>query len=1060
MSYECVHHLFEEQVRKNPHHVALLYKEKELTYGELNSRANQLAHYLIEKKVKLEQPIGICIERSFELFIAILAVLKAGCAYVPLEPRNPIERILWMVKDANIQIVLTQSHLMDIFSRYQVEKVRLDADWDEIEPRSIENLGQIARGNNLIYIMYTSGSTGTPKGVCIEHHSLMDFINAQSKLCNITYNDRVLQFTSIAFDVSILEWTLALTQGAILCLVPTSRQKPIIDALVEILPLYQVTFVCFTPAMASNIPKDFLSSVKTLIVAGDICTEKIVSEWYESVNLINGYGPTEATILATAFFCDKKHPAATIGYALANSEIYILDEKMQQVLPEHIGEIYIGGSGLARGYLNRPDLTANHFVSNPFKKGMRLYKTGDLARYLSDGAICYIGRNDFQVKIRGYRVELNEISNLLISLNDIKDAVVLTGNENKSFLIAFLCVDKKSKNITREFIFEKMSEFLPNYMLPQDVVFLENFPLTISGKLDRVRLYEIYEENNPEEKIIGVTASLTAIESKLIQICSELTGCKEINVESNLTALGVDSIIALQMILRAQQQGFLLCAKDILDRKSIKELALTVNLIQEKKLKIQNVETRSEFPITPMQTWFFKQEFENLNHWNQCALLDIGSAPPHLVSMKKAVDFLHEWHGSLNLVFNKNSGFWMQSYKPAIKKSSVIQVTYVENENDMQQCVNLKQKKINIENGCLLMFSLFYRKDNCRYYISIIIHHLAIDGISWRVVLEDLSKLYYDFYKKKQPVIYHCNSYYQWSLNILDCLKQESIWKELDYWGLLITAINKKMLFKRSSSANTVKFERVMEFNFNKNETNFLLYEINAAYGTRINDILLAAFALIFENSMKENISFMLTRHGREPIIIGDLDFSHTIGWFTSLFPFLLDIRYENLSDLILSTKNQLATIPNNGVGYGILKYLATTDLRTQKLQVFDEPDILFNYLGQWTSSFSENKDWRFLGLHRTGSIDPKNKCCHNLEVNSVIMDGQLKTTWIYNEQVYSAEIIKKWGQSYLECLSKIIAHCLKKILDDVPEKIESAPNMKDVEITNKAHVRFLPGIK
>ncbi|HEY9657256.1 MAG TPA: amino acid adenylation domain-containing protein, partial [Allocoleopsis sp.] len=422
---KCIHQLFEEQVDRTPDAVAVVFENQQLTYRELNQRANQLAHYLQTLGVGPEALVGICVERSLEMVIGILGILKAGGAYVPLDPAYPQERLAFMLQDSAVPVLLTQSHLADKLPSHSAKMRYLDKDWQDIEQQSQENFAGNAKANNLAYVIYTSGSTGKPKGVLLEHRGLCNLAQAKVQQFDVKSSSCVLQFASPSFDASVWEIVIALTGGARLCLGSREKLLPGVQ-LVGLIQQQRVTHVTLPPSALAVLPETDLPTLQAIIVGGEPCLPSLAAKWAHNRQFFNAYGPTEATVDATIAPYEQSMKIFPIGRPIANTQVYILDRHLQPVPIGVAGELHIGGDGLARGYFNRPELTQEKFIPNPFsdQPGARLYKTGDLARYLPDGNIEFLGRIDHQVKIRGFRIELGEVEATLSQHPDVREAVV------------------------------------------------------------------------------------------------------------------------------------------------------------------------------------------------------------------------------------------------------------------------------------------------------------------------------------------------------------------------------------------------------------------------------------------------------------------------------------------------------------------------------------------------------------------------------------------------------------------------------------------------------------
>ncbi|BAZ08944.1 non-ribosomal peptide synthase [Calothrix sp. NIES-4071] len=575
---KCIHELFEEQVKRSPNSIAVVFEGEQLTYGELNAKANQLAHYLQALGVKPEVLVGICVERSLEMVVGLLGILKAGGAYVPLDPTYPNERLAFMLEDASVPVLLTEATLVEKFAQHQAHIVCLDFDREEITQHSKENLVSRVMPDNLAYVIYTSGSTGKPKGVLVAHNSVCNLVTAQKQLFDVQLNSRVLQFASFSFDASVWEIFMALASGATLVLATQDSLMPG-PSLIELLRDKAITTITLPPSVLAVLPVEEFPALRTIIVAGEACSSNLVARWAPGRQFFNAYGPTESTVCTTVALCSSGSQKPPIGRPIANTQVYVLDENLQPVPIGVSGELYIGGDGLARGYLNRPDLTAEKFIPNPFSNqpDSRLYKTGDLARYLKDGNIEFLGRVDNQVKIRGFRIELGEIEAVLSQHPAVLETVVVAREDipDRKYLVAYIVPSNSgaiSRRDLRGFLFEK----LPDYMIPRVFLMLDALPLTPNGKVDRRALHEYAETINmkksntnisnvkmdipPQHKRGGtalkttqsdsIHSTLRSLMAKLLQIESS-----EIDVSATFLEMGTDSLLLIEA-MRSIQSNF------------------------------------------------------------------------------------------------------------------------------------------------------------------------------------------------------------------------------------------------------------------------------------------------------------------------------------------------------------------------------------------------------------------------------------------------------------------------------------------------------------------------
>lgn len=545
---KCIHQLFEEQVERTPDAVALVFKGEQLTYGELNRRANKLAHYLQSLGVGPEVLVGICVERSFDMIVGLLGILKAGGAYVPIDPAYPTDRITYMLEDSQLPVLLTQQKLVASLPEHQARVVGLDADWEEISVMPELPPQSDVTPENLVYVIYTSGSTGKPKGVLIAHRGLCNLAQAQIKLFDVQPDSRVLQFASISFDASIWEILMAVCSGARLCLGTRESLQPGLP-LLRLLQEQGITHLTLVPSALAALPSEELPALQNIIVAGEPCPPKLVAQWAKRRHFFNAYGPTESTVCVTVAQCFEGMEVVPIGRPIDNTQVYILDRHKQPVPIGVPGELYIASVGLARGYLNRPDLTAEKFIPNPFsdKPGLSLYKTGDKARYLPDGNIEFLGRIDNQVKVRGFRIELGEIEAALSQHPNLLQVAVTLREDipSQKSLVAYI-VPLQEPAPTFSELRHFLKEQLPDYMVPSAFVILECLPVTPNGKVDRKSL-PAPDLNSLIQKADFV-APRTPTEELVASIWAKVLGVEQLGINDNFFELGGHSLLATQLL--------------------------------------------------------------------------------------------------------------------------------------------------------------------------------------------------------------------------------------------------------------------------------------------------------------------------------------------------------------------------------------------------------------------------------------------------------------------------------------------------------------------------------
>ena len=594
----CFHQLFEAQVEQTPNAVAVVFQDRQLTYEELNRRANQVAHYLQKLGVKPEFKVGLCVERSPEMIIGLLGILKAGGAYLPLDPTYPQERLEFMLSDSQVNILLTTHSLKSQLPQLPSKVICLDT--DDLTKESPTNLDSKVTVNNLAYLIYTSGSTGTPKGVLVTHEGLVNLTQDKIKTCQVKANNRILQFFSLSFDASIPEIVMALGSGAALYLGTQNDLLPG-QGLLEFLRQHAITHVTLTPSALAVLPTTELPDLQMVLVGGEAPTPELISQWSKGRLFINAYGPTETTVNASMVECENGQGLLPTVRPSANKQLYILDPNLQPVPIGVLGELHIAGVGLARGYLNRPQKTAETFIPNPFshEPRSRLYKTGDLACYLSDGRIRLLGRLDHQVKIRGFRIELGEIEALLTQYPGIRESVVIAREDQPGDkrLVAYIVADSvhylKISDL-RHFIAEK----LPKYAIPSAFVILDALPLNPNGKVDRFAL-PAPDITRPELESVFVAPG-TATERTLAEIFAGVLEIEQVGIYDNFFELGGHSLLATKLV--AQLLKTFKVEVTVVDLFE----ASTVAALAERMKKMQTLEQIS----SPVESDREREEFE------------------------------------------------------------------------------------------------------------------------------------------------------------------------------------------------------------------------------------------------------------------------------------------------------------------------------------------------------------------------------------------------------------------------------------------------------------------
>jgi amino acid adenylation domain-containing protein len=788
--------LFQEQVEKTPANIAVVFEEQQLSYRELNQKANQLAHYLITLGIKAETLVGICVERSLEMVIGLLGILKAGGAYVPLDPSYPTVRLTFMLEDAKMLVLLTQTSLTEKLPKITASMICLDTKWDQLSHLSSDNPSSGVRAENLAYVIYTSGSTGKPKGVAIEHSSTVALLTWSKTVFTTEQLACVLASTSLNFDLSIFELFVPLTKGGKVILVKNALHLPTLSEDVG------VTLVNTVPSAINELVKmkAVPASVQVVNLAGEPFQKQLVQQLYQIDTIqqvFNLYGPSEDTTYSTFALMKKgSTESLTIGHPIANTQIYILDNNQKRVPIGVAGELYIGGAGLARGYLNRPELSASKFIPNPFSqnnKDARLYKSGDLARYLPDGNIEYLGRIDNQVKIRGFRIELGEIEAVLTQHSAVKETIVIVPEEtleNKRLIAIVIPQPEQIIEATelRHFLQAK----LPDYMIPSAFVSLETMPLTPNGKVDRRALSQLSLDNYPlsEEAFV---APRTPEEELLAGIWTSILGIKPVGIHDNFFELGGHSLLATQVVSRIRDTFSIeLPLRHLFESPTIAGLSEHLQTTRRDELPpITPFNRESSLPLSFAQQrlWFLNQLEEKKATYNMFAAVRLEGSL-HYVALEKSFTEIVQRHETLRTTFPTVNG----QPTPAIHSLPIIThhplpivhlqtLPKQEQEQEVQRLSHDEaQYFFDLSEGPLFRTTLLQLSSDS-YLLLVNMHHIISDGWSIGILIRELSTLYEAFSQGKPsplpPLPIQYVDFASWQQQ---CLSSEVFESQLAYW--------------------------------------------------------------------------------------------------------------------------------------------------------------------------------------------------------------------------------------------------------------------------------------
>ncbi|MBY0273447.1 MAG: amino acid adenylation domain-containing protein, partial [Alphaproteobacteria bacterium] len=794
--------LFEQQVEKTPAAIALMYEGEQLSYRALNARANQLAWYLQERGVGPESLVGICLERSLDLIVSILAVHKVGGAYVPLDPNYPKERLSYMLSDIRPKLVLSHLGLVGCFEGYKGEAILLDEEREKIEGFSSENLAIKPLASHMAYVIYTSGSTGQPKGVMVQHGSVINCVRAVRNAINATEYNRYLALTAMTFDVSVVDYALPLTTGASIIMASDSVRRNAYE-IFNYFNKYLITNIQATPSVLSLLLdcEGELTQETTFLSAGEALSLDLSGRLAEKGNLFNLYGPTEATIYSSCLHYHLKDTQAiSIGMPIENLQLYIFDAHLQLLPQGAMGELYIGGIGLARGYLNRPDLTAERFIPNPFSEepGARLYRTGDLVRYLPDGNIEYIGRIDHQIKIRGYRIELGEIESILRGHASVEDTVVIAQEDgDDKYLIAYLVTSEKATLSEEQgrYIDEVrnyLKAHLPDYMVPSYFMILPELPLSSNGKIDRKALPAFDKGQRQVGEIYQAPSN--EIEKKLADIWSTLLQVETIGVHDNFFALGGHSLLGTRLISRIRQVfSVSLPLKSIFEYPTIKGL---FSLLEENKnttlattLSIPRCKSLNNIPLSFAQQrlWFLDKLMPSSNLYNVPVALRL-KGNLDLIALENAITSIMKRHEILRTQFvsEQNGEVYQVINDPSPLKIHVEDLSKLSPKSQEKEAKRRAEeetsKPFDLSNDPMMRIRIL-RIESKDYILLITFHHIVTDGWSLGIFFKELESYYEGWIRNKEIHLGKLSIQYKdfaaWQRT---WLQGEELEKQLHFW--------------------------------------------------------------------------------------------------------------------------------------------------------------------------------------------------------------------------------------------------------------------------------------
>ena len=1021
---------FDSQVQAQSARTALVTATETLSYGELKDRAVALASYLRSNfDVTSGECIGIRCEENAFLVIACLGVLYARAAYVPIDKKSPSLRQDTILKNSGIRLLLTDTDENNDLADFDGQYLNLhDPAIGAARPATLPE--EARADSDLTYVIYTSGTSGKPKGVMIEDRSLVNYTSWFKQRFSIDSSDSTVLLSSFSFDLGYTALWGSILNGAALHVIPAGLIRQMDDLIAYLLD-HRITFIKLTPSLfsllirARTAPQLKHSALRLILLGGEALRAKDLSMLEEikpDVTVVNHYGPTEATIGSVTRELPRspysEDTAVTIGKPIANMSVFILDRDLR-LLPAGVeGEIYLSGIGLARGYLNNEELTREKFIANPFLPQQLMYRTGDLGYRLPDGQIVFKGRADDQVKIRGYRVEKAEVEKALLDVPGVSGAVVTTlakedqGNE----LVAYIQSDEQ---LSRELLTARLKNILPEYMIPSYFVRLDHFPVTGNGKIDKARLP--YPEYGRDQVADDHIYPSTDLEKILVDTWENVLGISPISLDSNFFELGGDSIKAIQIASALFGKNIKVKVIDIFECSTIAELALVASMTISTETDQGTVE--GPVPLTPIQKELFRPGKIDPHHYNQAILLDL-LRPVAQHDIERIFARLQSHHDALRMRFRSIQGEWQQTNHG---EGQPVDIRVIDLAHGQQQqfdsFVDQIQKSIDLADGPLMKLGLI-RMPGQEIKLLIVIHHLVVDGVSWRILLEDIQALLQQHFNGSPFTLpKKTSSFREWALKLQTLANSPEMAAQLPYWQKLAGTPYQYIPADFDNPRVTREQTEYLHLKLSQEHTRLLLTEANKAFGTQINDLLVTAMLLAAAEVFGHfPILIAMEGHGREDIL-PDTDISRTVGWFTSFFPAGFRIeQHQDIAAHLKQVKEILRAVPQNGAGFGILKHLSHFQGDYGDLK----PQISFNYLGQFdrelTSPFFKIADQS--SGHAMSTQDFRE---HQLEVNGLVEQGCLLMSLSFSTQQFRKPRLQKWWEAYQANLQEIIRFCAER---------------------------------
>ncbi|GFJ83607.1 hypothetical protein Phou_077870 [Phytohabitans houttuyneae] len=1040
---------FDSWVRFTPGAPAVTCGDQRLSYAELDARARALAGRLLALGVRPEDRVGVLLDRSVDLVVAVLAVIRAGAAYLPLDARAPLERLRLVLAEAGAGVLLTDTAWRDTAAAVHDGPTLLAGEPGDAPPVPLPEPDPDA----LAYVEYTSGSTGTPKGVAVRHRDVVA-LAADQRFAGGAHH-RVLLHSPLAFDASTYELWVPLLNGGTVVVAPPGELD--VETLRATLAAGAVTGLWLTAGVfrvvAQDAP-DALRGVREVWTGGDVVPAAAVRRVLEAcpgITVVDGYGPTETTTFATSFAMSAAGgvpDAVPIGAPLDNMRAYVLDGWLRPVPPGAPGELYVAGAGLARGYLGRPGLTAARFVADPFGgAGERMYRTGDVVRWRSDGVVEFVGRADEQVKIRGFRVELGEIEAVLAGHPAVADVAVLArADAGAKRLVAYVVPASGADTpggdagLLAAALRERAEAALPDYMVPAAYVELDALPLSRNGKLDRRAL----PAPEPAGPAAGYAAPMDDTQRVLADIWAATLGVERVGIHDNFFELGGDSIVSIQLVSRARRAGLRLMPGDLFRHQTVAELARAATAAQDLDTPgAEQGEITGEAPLTPIQHWFFDTHGRQPERFTQQVTVELRPGADR-DALHRALDALLAQHDALRACYEPTPDGWRQRFAPraggirseersdeagwrrhrgalasgaSAEGTAPVDAGGIRSEERSDEADVAFTGGFDLGRGPLLRAAWVDRGPSGAPLLTLTAHHLVVDAVSWQILLDDLDRAYGQAVRGERIDLGpKTTSYRDWATGLAGHVAGGHLAGEADHWAALPAGTP---LPTDADGDATVASTAAVTARLEPETTAALLRDAPRAYRMRIDEVLLAALARVLGRWARGPVAFDVEGHGREGILPG-VDLSRTVGWFTTIHPVVPDPGAGDWDTTLASVKEQLRAVPRRGIGYGLLRHLAGDPA------VPPSPaQVSVNYLGQADGATRPDGEL-VAAVHEglSGDAGPADERPYLLDVVARVTGGVLEVEWGYSTGRHHEATVRRLAAATTDALREIAKRC------------------------------------